>query len=1156
MKKEGVFLGAYDCFQCLAKLLRGSFAGAVVVLALSFLFVAGGVIPDAIAQEAMAGVNGIVTDSSGAVIVDAKVTATDLDRGTIWPAATNDQGIYELPRLPVGRYDIKAERTGFQSAQRSNIVLVLNQRARIDFALPPGAVSETIQVTEAPPLLQTETTDLGTVIDAHETEALPLISRNYIQLTLLTAGSIHTDPSTFKNGLTTANFSSGRPDINGNREQQNNFLLDGIDNNQLSDNLVGYTPAVDAIQEFNVITQNAPAEFGSFMGGIISVTTKSGTNEFHGSVYEFFRNDVLNANSWQNNLTGLPKDKLRWNEFGATLGGPIKRNKLFFFVDYQGERFDTPSSTSSITVMTAAERQGNFSQLCQTGFTNGVCNPAPAGSSLLAFQLYNPYVVGGNGNRAPFANNQIPSQYWSAAAVNILSSKYYPMPLNGNLLNNQLNTTSSQVNGDQGDLKLDYAPRDADHISFRFSKSELDNPSMNSQPLYYGQYDNSPTLSGALSWTHAFSPTFVNEVRTGANYVKNLVGAVNSSGADLNQQFGIPGVEDTVLAQQCLCGDGFAGSIGNPDVGNIFGDTMIQYEDTAILTRSRHTFRMGFQGFRERLNTYVSGAQGLAGQFIYDGKYTAGPAYNSASGPNTTTGLISGLPEADFLLGLPGYVQVGAPKATWGQRANIFAGFFQDDWRLTNNLFVNYGLRYQVFTPWTEVENRQVNYGLYTGTVEIAGQDGNSRALYNAYNGLGNWQPRLGIAWTPFKNTVIRTSVTASSFNEGGGTAGRLPVNPPYFAAHFVDYESSCTPTDCLPGSTLDQGLTPIRSTNPFVGARLNLWATNLQPAESYQWSLAIERQFGSSTTLQMAYVGQRATHEVVPLVLTQRVLQPNGTSLPSPYLAGNPSLLAEAGTAFDYTSQGTQDYDALEITLQKRLGHGLQGQLAYTFSKCMTNSIGDYGDGGQGAPASSFWQNTYDPNAEWGPCFYDATQIFTGFLTYDLPIGRGQTYGRNMNRILDGFVGGWQLSLVPTFHTGFPLTIFAGDSSGTGSYGARADCIAPPHVYGKKLAIVDGQSVGYQWFDPASYATPAPGTFGSCGVGTVRGPGMATADLAMVKSFRIGESKSLQFRTEMTNFTNTPILNAPNVGVGPLLGVITSSQGERNIQFALRFAF
>jgi len=1118
------------------------------------------------AQEATAAITGRIADSSGAVVAGAAVTAIDIERGTVFSTVSNHDGLYDLPRVPVGTYNINIHVSGFRPAQRSSVLLVLNQKARIDFSMEVGSVQDAVQVTDAQPLLQTESTQLGNVIDARETEALPLISRNYVQLTLLTAGSIHTDPSAFKNGLTTANFGSGRPDINGNREQANNFLLDGLDNNQMSDNLVGYTSSVDAIQEFNIITQNASAEFGAFMGGIVSVTTKGGTNEFHGSAFEFFRNDVLNANSWQNNLTGVHKPKLRWNEFGATLGGPILHNKLFFFVDYQGERFDTPANTSTISVMTAAERQGDFSQICQTGFTNGICNPSSGPEdSRTAIQLYNPYVIDKNGNRAPFVNNMISRTLFSPAAQAIVTSKYYPQPINSNLRNNQLNTVTTAVTGDQGDVKIDYTLRPADHLSFRFSKSRLDNPATNSQPLFYSSSNNSPTLSGVLNWTHTFGTSFVNEVRFGANHVLNTVGSTSGDIGNLNDVFNIPGVNDSVLIDQNLAGDGFAGSIGNPDVGNIFGDTIIQYEDTAIVTSGRRTMHIGFQGFRQRLNTYASGSPGLAGQFIYDGKYTSGPSKFSTAGPNGS-GIVTGIPEADFLLGLSGNITVGSPKEVWGQRANIFAAFFQQDWRLTDNLVVNFGLRYELHTPWYEIQNRQTNYGLYSGVVELAGQSGNSRALYKQYNGIGNYQPRLGLAYTPIKNTVIRAAFTNSSYLEGGGNAGRLPVNPPFFAAHNVNYESapyqtSCisSPTvPCLPPSTLDQGLVPIRnaSFDPFLGARLNLWATDLRPASSYQWSLVVEHQFGKSTTLQTAYVGQRVTHQVVPLVLTQGVLHSDGTITSAPFLAGNPALVAKAGTAFDYTSIGSQSYNALQVTLQQHLSHGLQGQLAYTYSKCMTDSIGDYGDGGQGAPASSFWQNTYNELAEWGACFYDATHLLSAYVSYDLPFGRGRRFGFNMNTFANAVLGGWQISAIPSIHTGFPLTIFAGDSSGTGSYGARADCVAPPHVFGKKPALIDGKMDGYQWFDPTSYATPPPHQFGTCGVGTVRGPGLVTADLSLVKAFPIHDAKFLEFRGEADNFTNSTILNAPGVGVGPQLGVITASQGERNIQFALKFHF
>src|SRR5438876_8017335 len=313
------------------------------------------------APDVTASITGTVSDPSGAAVVGAAVTAKSVERGIIYTAATNDSGIYRIAQLPVGSYELRVEKQGFQSAVIPSFTLVLNQTARVDVPLKVGQVTQTVEVTGAAPILKTETTQVDTIINSATNEAIPLATRNYVELTLLAPGAVTTDPSSLNNGNNTG--SGGRPLINGNREQSNNFLLDGMDNNQVSDNLLGYTPAPDAIEEFNLITNNASAEFGNFEGGIVSVSVKSGTNSYHGDVWEFFRNDKLNANSWSNNFSGTPRDKLRWNMFGATLGGPVFKNKLFFFFDYQGQRFDHPSSTSPITVFTTAERAGDFSQL-------------------------------------------------------------------------------------------------------------------------------------------------------------------------------------------------------------------------------------------------------------------------------------------------------------------------------------------------------------------------------------------------------------------------------------------------------------------------------------------------------------------------------------------------------------------------------------------------------------------------------------------------------------------------------------------------------------------------------------------------------------------------------------------------------------------------
>jgi hypothetical protein len=323
-------------------------------------------------QEVTASITGTIADPSGAAVPGASVTATSQERGLSYTASTNETGLYRITQLPVGTYSLKVQKSGFALTSYPPFVLTLNQVARIDVAMKVGQASETVEVTGAAPVLETDTTQVDTVMNAATNDNLPLASRNYVQLTLLAPGAVSTDPSSFNNGNNTGGY-GGRPLINGNREQANNFLLDGMDNNQVSDNLLGYTPAPDAIQEFNLITNNAPAEFGNFEGGIVNATIKSGTNAFHGDIWEFFRNDKLNANSWSNNLVypALPKAKIRWNMFGGTFGGPIIKNKLFFFADYQAQRFDIPSSAGANTVAdpstgqaTASIRRGNREFSC------------------------------------------------------------------------------------------------------------------------------------------------------------------------------------------------------------------------------------------------------------------------------------------------------------------------------------------------------------------------------------------------------------------------------------------------------------------------------------------------------------------------------------------------------------------------------------------------------------------------------------------------------------------------------------------------------------------------------------------------------------------------------------------------------------------------
>lgn len=1058
----------------------------------------------AFAQQVTASITGVVTDPSGAVLPDASITAVSVERGTQYTAQTNNDGRYLISNVVTGTYNVKVEKPGFQSAEQKGIVLQLNQIAKLDFPLQVGNVSTTLEVTGEPPVLQTESTQIGQVIDARTNVTLPLATRNYVQLTLLAPGSTHPDPSSMTSGQTTA--SSGRPYVNGNREQANNFILDGMDNNQVSDNLVGYAPSVDAIEEFNEITQNAPAEFGNFMGAIVSTQIKSGSNSFHGDAFEFFRNDVLNANTWSNNFLGLQKAKLRWNEFGGTVGGPIVKDKLFFFVDYQGSRFDTPTSSSSISVLTPLERTGNFSQLPST------------------IQLHDPKTG------IAYRNNVIPQNQLDPVALKIVNSSAYPTPTGPGFLNNYSYTNHTANNNDQGDARVDYNMSEKNRIFGRFSHSYVDNPSTNTMPLLYNSFANYPVYNGVIDWVSTVSPTILNDARVGVNYVLVNNGASSNGLANFNQTVGLPGVPSSILPAMNFSG-GNVSNFGNSDVYQLFGDTVIQYEDTLVINKGVHTMHIGFQGWRYRVDTFYSGNNGLAGTFNFNGQY-------------------SGLAEADFLLGLPSNIGAGVQGGTWGQRSNVFGAFYQDDWHVTPNLTLNLGLRYELHTPWIEVHNRQTNFGLLTGAIEIAGQNGNSRALYNQYDGITNFQPRIGVAWNVQPKTVIRAAYTLSSYLEGTGTNLRLTINPPF--AHEQDADYSALK---YPSSTLQQGFLPFQGAvgDPYAGATLRVWDPNVRPAVSNQWNFTIQHQLPGQTTLQAGYVGQKTTHLMVPMPYLQRQMLGNGQTAPSIFLSGNPALQSDIGQISGTASNGNQSYNALQAVLQKRLTNGLEYNVAYTYSKCMTDSSGYYGSwGGQTTPTSPYWQNLYNRKAEWGPCYYDVKHVLTAYATYDLPIGRNRAIGKNLNKFADAVVGGWQANAILTLHSGYPLTISAPDASGTNSRGSRANCLNPVHILGKQ----NSPQGGYQWFDPSAFGPETPGQFGTCGVGTVRGPGLHTVDFALDKFFNITESKRIEFRGEAINLTNTPILNSPSAGLGTQLGLIQSSQGARNIQFALKFLF
>jgi hypothetical protein len=1120
------------------------------------------------AQETSAVVTGTILDPNGAPVQGATVTAKDVDRGTVLTTQSNETGTFTFPRVPVGNYEIKAEAKGFQSALQRGVTLVLNQTARLTFNLKIGEVTETVEVTGTAPLLQTDTSLLGSVVDARTIEQLPLSTHNTNQLTLVAHAGVIT-PNLFGFQAAQNSFGTGRPYVNGAREQENNFLLDGMDNNQPDNNDVGYVPAPDAVQEFNLITGSAPADFGNYLGGVVNVTIKSGTNDFHGSLYEYLRRGGLNANSWQNNTACIgngagflcgrdaagnqiaPRPALHYDNFGFTFGGPIVRNKLFFFADYAESLFSQPSTVRQVSLIPDAQRLGNFSALCPEGFTGGICNNP-------AHQLFDPGSSATPGGRAAFGNNQIPLGRLNSAAREIVTSPFYP----GGTIANNIN--QFKTNTYQGDLKIDFVPSQKDHLMGRYSQQFITAPSGNSLQLLGDSDRTFPLKNLVLDETHTFSSTLLNDARLGVQYFPVTEGFSNPTGQNLGATFGIAGVAVDFLPQMNFIGSTVA-PIGNADLVQSFHDTTWQFEDTATWTHGHHVFHGGFQGYHYIMNDLYPGNAGLAGQFLFNGQFTG------------NNGSSNGNPVADFMLGLPQDVQQGnGGGGNKYLRNSLFGVFGQDNWRIKDNLTLNLGLRWELITARATNNGQDVNFDLITGQPKIG-------FGYNTYNGIGNFQPRLGFAWQPHwnsiwaRNTVVRAAYGISSFMEANGVNNLPYQNPPFVQAHELINPA----TSALPTSTLSQGFSgfpasacTVASLNALSpaclsGITLHLTNPNLQPAIDQQWNLTIQRQLGNRTSVSVGYVGNKIDHMSDIFIFNQAQLV-GGVPKPGPF--AQPLLNccgASRPTVRFNDSSGIQRYNALQVTVAQRAWQGLQFQTNYTWSKCLTNSLGYFGPFGDeeqlpGAVSQTgfgfFFQNAYNAKGDYGRCISDAAGLFNGYLLYDLPFGKGRMFGGSAQGIANAIIGGWSIASNFTLHTGFALYPHGPDSSNTGSASPRPDCVAGVSQSGSGALVgpsaATGGSIGYQLLNPASVAPGTPGQFGTCAAGAFRGPGLATSDLSIMKAFPLSENTNFQFVTQFINLTNTPIFGAPNTSQGPAFGLVTSSNPGRQVQFGMKLVF
>ncbi len=710
------------------------------VIAFSLLCLAVWLVPAGFSQTITGTVTGTVSDATGAPVPNVAVIATNTATNIKTDTRTNESGTYNLLFLPVGSYTITTESQGFKRSTLGPFRLEQNQTARVDVSLEVGAVTENVEVTDVAPILQTETTQTGAVITSNQAVSLPLNGRNFAQLTLLVPGAISPNPSSLNSA--SRSFSGGRPYVNGNREQSNNFLLDGIDINEPIDNLIAYNPSIDALQEMQVLTGNASAVFGNGNGAIVSMTLKSGTNDFHGDVFEFLRNDKFDANDFFNNRAGAQKRALRQNIFGGTLGGPIKKDRLFFFMDYEGSRH-VDSGSALVTVVPAALRTGNLSI-----YPNPIIDPTTGrafpGNIIPPSRIVNPVA------KALFSNTTL---YPLPNAVG-----QGPLQFNSNYVS----SSAIRTDNDQADAKIDFKATEKDSIFGRFTIDRYRSGTNRvAIPTFLTQPTDAPTTAGVINWTRAISATAVNEARIG--YTRVRIDNVTNDpagvfGANGNQKLGIPGTQPIPGASSIAISD--FDSIGSAATDSSTVDNDFHYSDTFSKQAGRHSLKMGFNALRYQQNRFYAGNNGLLGNFVYDGTYTG-----------------NGL--ADFLLDDLAFKGRGSQAGKWGHRQWRDGVYFQDDFKVRPNLTLNLGIRWDYTQPVYEVADRQLNFNLQTGQPEFAGKNGNSRALYNNY--WKQFQPRVGFAYTPdflSRRFVIRAGYGITSFMEGTGANLRLPLNP------------------------------------------------------------------------------------------------------------------------------------------------------------------------------------------------------------------------------------------------------------------------------------------------------------------------------------------------------------------------------------------
>jgi hypothetical protein len=1154
----------------------------------------------AAAQKDSGSIAGVVKDSSNAVVAGARVTVTDVDRGTELVTTTNGQGEYIASPLKVGRYKVTIAKQGFKKAVAGPVTVDVQERPAIDVTLQVGSISESMTITTASPQLETETSELGQVVDSHTINTLPLNGRNYSQLALLSAGVAPAEPGSRVE--TSYGFSA-----NGARSLQNNFLLDGVDNNsELGDVLNGTAfviqPSVDAIGEFKIQTNAYNAEFGRGNGAIMNAVIKSGTNRFHGDLYEFLRNEALDG---RNAFDAFGRQPYKQNQFGITLGGPIVKNRTFFFGDYEGLRV-RQATPWLVSIPTQQEISGDFSS--QLDFTTPVAaiDPAtgmPTGQTALDCYGGNTYAgelfdtrqtqpisrspnyptgfcgipINGTVGVPVAPTNIIPSIDPLAARLAAL----YPAPnvsLGGG---NFLSDPKKTVTRNNVDIRVDHTFSDRDNFFTRFSYEDQPSfiPSPFSNALDGGSFadgtEDDSYRSVAISEVHTFRSNLINEFRLGYN-------RINSHRLNLNYN-------QNVSAQLNFPGVPFGPDLGGlPSLG--FSDGTVSIGSSGFLpsiekqnafvlnenlawTHGRHSVKAGAEIRHEQFTIFQPAAP--RGTMSFGNDFTDNPATPGTGGESFAT----------FLLGIPDGGSINNLHNV-DYRRWVTSFFAEDDIQATPRLTLNLGLRYELFGTIKAAQNEQANFDFASQSLIVpSGQNAvltptlasQIPILRNGTPGLIppdrlDFAPRLGFAYKLTDKLVLRAGYGIFyGGEENGPFSNPSPgFNPPFFVTQSFSppcTNSSANPnfpsvpgSDCsIPGlNVLSQGFPGSALTDPNTPTLYSL-DPHLKTPYTQQWHAGVQRQLPSELLVEVSYAGSKGARLYGFYNGNQAVPTPDST-IPTSVRRPVPSIDASIDTL---RSNIISNYNALQVHLEKRLSHDLQFQASYTYA----HALDDASSASLGSLNNGDFRDQRYPRMEYGTADFDVRHRFVASYAYDLPIGHGKAFAGNASGVLNQVIGNWQLAGITSASTGnwFTVTDSATNLSNSDCGGTVSFFCARPNIAGNPNAH---PCVPGQLFNTCAFATNTiPGTFGNAGRNIVRGPGFQEWDISLFKVFPLREEMRFEFRAESFNTFNhvNPLFGIPGeIGAEPTtlengtsqFGYAAASRPPRQIQLALKFYF